>query len=298
MEAVRTLVVRYPYVLSKSLSDFRVFFDTLRAEGLSDVEIMKALLDCPKLISKKELSKKIKEIQFIFRLYHQINETEVNDIFRNFPYLYCCEHNKLQKFMGEFRKYRFTKEQIIKVCSQAGGILASKVSNFVGLFDTLRLNHQIKAKDIVELIDNFPEFAYQNKRDLIRRKIELIRKHQKTLSDTSIRTIVKRHPDLFIKSWASMEAKVNYITKNLGRSLQQEKAFPLLLHFNYNQVIRPRCELIKDKVKYFDLSEVLRLSDEQFCLAFEIAPEELEKKKAERPVRDEKDKLWSYVPAL
>jgi hypothetical protein len=34
MEAVRTLVVRYPYVLSKSLSEFKVFFDTLRAEGL------------------------------------------------------------------------------------------------------------------------------------------------------------------------------------------------------------------------------------------------------------------------
>lgn len=234
MEAVRTLVVRYPYVLSKSLPEFRGFFETLKAEGLSDEEIMKALLDCPKLISKKELGKKIKEIQFIFRLYHQINEAEVNDIFRNFPYLYCCEHNKLQKFMGEFRKYRLTKEQIIKVCSQAGGILASKVSNFVGLFDVLRLNHHIKASDVVEMIDHFPEFAYQNKKDLIRRKVELIRKHQKSLSDTFIRHVIKRHPDLFLKSWASMEAKVNYITKNLGHSLQQEKAFPLLLHFNYN----------------------------------------------------------------
>lgn len=176
--------------------------------------------------------------------------------------------------------------------------MASKVSNFVGLFDLLRLNHQIKASDIVEMIDNFPEFAYQNKKDLIRRKVELIRKHQKTLSDTFIRQVIKRHPDLFLKSWASMEAKVNYITKNLGRSLQTEKAFPLLLHFNYNQVIRPRCELIKDKVKQFELSEVLPLTDEQFCMAFEIAPEELEKKKSERPARDEKDKLWSYVPAL
>ena len=164
MEAVRTLVVRYPYILSKSLTELRQFFETLKAEGLTDEETMKALLDCPKLISKKELGKKIKEIQFIFRLYHQINEQEVNNIFRSFPYLYCCEHNKLQKFMAEFKKYRFTKEQIIKVCSQAGGILASKITNFVGLFDFLRVNHQIKAKDVVEIIDNFPEFVYQNKR--------------------------------------------------------------------------------------------------------------------------------------
>ena len=95
-----------------------------------------------------------------------------------------------------------------------------------------------------------------------------------------------------------MEAKVNYIVKNLGRPLIQEKAFPLLLHFNYNQVIRPRCELIREKVKHFDFMEVLSLSDEQFCLAYDVKLEELEKKKAERPVREEKDNLWAYVPAL
>jgi hypothetical protein len=59
-----------------------------------------------------------------------------------------------------------------------------------------------------------------------------------------------------------MEAKVNYVTKTLGRSLQNDKAFPLMLKFNYNQVIRPRCELIKDKVKHFELIDVLPLTDE------------------------------------
>jgi hypothetical protein len=60
--------------------------------------------------------------------------------------------------MGEFRKYRFTKEQVIKVSKQSGGILASKVSNFVGLFDLLKRNYSIKASDVVEIIDVFPEF--------------------------------------------------------------------------------------------------------------------------------------------
>lgn len=76
---------------------------------------MKALLDCPKLISRKDLGKQIKEIQFLFRLYHNINEQEVNQVFRSFPYLYLCEVHKIQKFMGEFRKYRLTKEQILKI---------------------------------------------------------------------------------------------------------------------------------------------------------------------------------------
>ena len=70
MEALRTLIVRYPYVLSKSVTEVREFFNILKAQGLSDEETMKALLDIPKLISKKDLDKKIKEIQFLFKLYH------------------------------------------------------------------------------------------------------------------------------------------------------------------------------------------------------------------------------------
>ncbi len=56
-----------------------------------------------------------------------------------------------------------------------------------------------------------------------------MRKANKNLSDVFVKALIKRHPDLFLKSWASMEAKVNYLTKNLGRQLQNEKAFPLLL---------------------------------------------------------------------
>lgn len=60
--------------------------------------------------------------------------------------------------MGEFRKYRFTKEQVIKVSKNSGGILASRVSNMVGLFDLLKRNYNIKASDVVDIIDAFPEF--------------------------------------------------------------------------------------------------------------------------------------------
>jgi hypothetical protein len=95
-----------------------------------------------------------------------------------------------------------------------------------------------------------------------------------------------------------MEAKVNYLTKNLGKNLANEKAFPLLFYFNYHEVIRPRCDLLKERLKYFELSDVLPLTDEQFCFTYGVGIDELEKKKAERKIRDEKDVLWSYVPGL
>ena len=98
---------------------------------------------------------------------------------------------------------------------------------------------------------------------------------------------------------ASFEAKINYIVKVLGRPLAQEpKAFPLLLKYNYNSVIKPRCELIKDKVKRFEFYEVLPLTDEQFCAAYDVPMEELENKIKERSQKEEKDILWAYVPGI
>lgn len=55
--------------------------------------------------------------------------------------------------------------------------MASKISNFVGLFDYMRLAYQVKASEVVEILDEYPEFVFQNKKDLLRRKIELIKKY-------------------------------------------------------------------------------------------------------------------------
>lgn len=84
----------------------------------------------------------------------------------------------------------------------------------------------------------------------------------------------------------------------MNRSLHDEKLFPLILLFNYNAVIRPRIELLKDSIKNYEFQDVFPLTNEQFCLAFNITMEELEEKINERPPRDEKDKLWNYVSVL
>lgn len=57
MDALRTLVVRYPYILSKTKEELSKFFEIMKGQGLSEAETMRALLDCPKLISKKDLEK-------------------------------------------------------------------------------------------------------------------------------------------------------------------------------------------------------------------------------------------------
>lgn len=63
------------------------------------------------------------------------------------------------------------------LAAKSGGLLACKPSNFVGMFDYLKINYSIKAAEIVKILDDFPELSLQNRRDLLRLKFELIAKH-------------------------------------------------------------------------------------------------------------------------
>jgi hypothetical protein len=76
--------------------------------------------------------------------------------------------------------------------------LASKITNFVGLFDYLRTQYGLKASDVVEIMDAYPEFAYQNKKSLMQKKLSLIKKHSKK-GETYMRTLIKRHPDMLLR---------------------------------------------------------------------------------------------------
>ena len=87
---------------------------------------------------------------------------------------------------------------------------------------------------MINILDTYPELVMQNRRDLLRKKFDLITTNSPNRSETYIRNLFKRHPDLFLKSLASMEAKVSYIKRNLNRQLQKEKAVPLLLHHSYS----------------------------------------------------------------
>lgn len=102
-----------------------------------------------------------------------------------------------------------------------------------------------------------------------------------------------------MKSWASYEAKVNYIRRDLNKQLHKERIFPLMMHFSFTGHIWPRCELLRDNgIKAFDLESALLGTDEEFCKRYSLDTERLEAKKNERPQIDEQDQLWAYVPGI
>lgn len=75
-----------------------------------------------------------------------MSKKEFMKIYRGFPYMMCKDTAQIQRFLGEFKKYRFDKRQVSRVCIRSGGILGSKVSNVFGLFEALKL-YGIPAKD-------------------------------------------------------------------------------------------------------------------------------------------------------
>lgn len=163
----------------------------------------------------------------------------------------------------------------------------------------MKHQHDLKASEVIKILDQYPEMVLQNRRDLLKKKFDLVMNNSPARSPIYIRSLFKRHPDLFLTSFASMEAKVSYIKRNLNRQLPKEKAFPLLLHHNYSKVIWPRCELLlKNGQKHFDLIEVLKGTDQEFCKKFGFENNLLLEKKAERQKKEEKDRLWVYVAAI
>lgn len=152
---------------------------------------------------------------------------------------------------------------------------------------------------MLEILETYPEFVMQNRRNLLVKKFNIIDENSPARTNVYKRNLIRRHPDLLMTSLASMEAKVNYIKRNLNRQLHKERIFPLMLHFNYSTHIWPRCELLlQSGNKHFDLESALLGTDQEFCKKYSFDMGQLDDMRKKRKFIEEKDKLWVYVPAI
>ena len=117
-ELVRTLVLKNPQILGKSRGQINFIFEWLKdKKQIDETTTMQKIFEVPALMNV-DIPVKAKEVDEMFEIYHGISPEEVKSIFLDFPYLYCCPSRKLQVFLGEFRKYRFTKDQILNLVSE------------------------------------------------------------------------------------------------------------------------------------------------------------------------------------
>mmetsp|Transcript_14071 Transcript_14071/g.10131 ORF Transcript_14071/g.10131 Transcript_14071/m.10131 type:complete len:135 (+) Transcript_14071:233-637(+) len=134
---------------------------------------MRYLLDYPKLISVP-IENNAKEIFELFDIYLKIGREGVISIFKSFPYLFCLQAVKVQKFLGLFKMYKFKDDEVIKVLTQCGSVMGMRVNTMFGLFDNLNKLYGIEASQVKQIIMAYPEFIYQNKSHLLFKKLELI----------------------------------------------------------------------------------------------------------------------------
>ena len=104
---MKSLVVKYPVMLSKSEDQINNYFKIMKDNGINKETAMKSLVEAPKLISE-DLEKQIKEIVFLFELYHNMSHQQTMKIFKAFPFMLCQKPLKIQKFLAQFRKYKYT----------------------------------------------------------------------------------------------------------------------------------------------------------------------------------------------
>ena len=116
-QLVNTLVLKHPQVLGKSQASIKYFFEYLKgSKGIDEYTSMKLLFDVPVLLST-DVRQKSREIEELFKIYHDISKEQVTEIFQAFPYLYCCPSKKIQTFLAEFRKYRLSQDEIMHLVS-------------------------------------------------------------------------------------------------------------------------------------------------------------------------------------
>ena len=115
-ELLRTLVLKHPPILGRSVALLESKFAFMKNKGVSEYDTMKYFFEIP-LLMTTDIFKSAKEIEELFALYHGIQAAQVTEIFRAFPYLYCCPSRKVQLFLCEFRKYRLDADQIMNLVS-------------------------------------------------------------------------------------------------------------------------------------------------------------------------------------
>lgn len=196
LKEFRRLVLNHPAVLNKTRDEMKATFAVMQEHKIHKQEGLKIITEMPKVLSY-DIKKRLDEITFYFNLYNGFELEDTAKIFRGFPFIVCLPDRKLTLFAAEFKKLMFSKELIIKVCTQSGGILACDVSNFKGVFDTLR-SFGITAEDTKGILDALPEFALLNRKDLLREKITLIER-ESGRGRSYIRNFVKRHPDILMR---------------------------------------------------------------------------------------------------
>jgi hypothetical protein len=260
----KVLVTRHPKILSIPQPKIQEVYDYFLSKGLTQFEISKCVMQIPKILEQSP--EHFKKISQQFWMSYEIKHERVMEIFKEFPYLMCVKEEKLKNVLEFFHDVDYTADDTVRILSRAGGILAIQKSALSGLFSTMKSVVGISYEDFADIVRHIPEIVLLGRHAMFIKKLLLIKRHS-AFSSFYVKQLVTRHPDLFLGSIASMQAKMK-LRFELNLKFKNERAFPLFMKLNYWETIRPRIDSLKGQK--FDFSEAMRGTDNEFCKKFNV----------------------------
>lgn len=123
----------------------------------------------------------------------------------------------------------------MRILLRAGGILAIQRTGLSGIFSTMKNVVGIDEQDFADIVRHIPEMALLGRHAMFIKKLLLIKRHSNH-DDFYLKHLVMRHPDIFLGSIASIQAKMR-LRFELNIKFKNERAFPLFLKLNYWETI-------------------------------------------------------------
>ena len=134
---------------------------------------------------------------------YEIRYEKVIGLFKQFPYLMCVKEDKLKANLEFMKDIKYTADDVIRVLSRAGGVLAIQKTGLSGIFSTMNAVLGIDEQDFADIVRHIPEMAMLGRHAMFIKKLLLIKKHS-TFSNFYLKHLLMRHPDLFLGSIASI----------------------------------------------------------------------------------------------
>lgn len=153
------------------------------------------------------------------------------------------------------------KEEFIQFIERDSKLFLFKSSHFKNIFSYLK-KYDIKAGETFNIIKRHPELIFANRHSLLRKKLQLL--DDLITQKSTMRSLIKLYPFLLLKSYNSFVKKILYFNKELEKNILDLDIFPIIFVFNFQQDIKPRCQLMRRYNKWIPFKEAFALPVEDF----------------------------------
>jgi hypothetical protein len=236
-------------------------------------DIQKIMKNYPRVffLSESELLIKKKVIEMFFN-----TQEKTEEILKLHPYILIAETDRLKNNLYKLSEIGFTSDIFFKMMRLYCLFLFKKPDNILYLQNFFEKGG-MKKRDFFELCEKNPFILSMDYSKIFLPKIKIF--ESKGLNMDELNSLFLKYPWLITKSRNSIITKFRYLEKTIQKNIKEEKYFPKIFLFSYKNFIKPRGEIMY-KSKKFDWIGIMKMNDEEFCSAYGVSIEELNKMKS------------------